>query len=125
MQLNNLRAEHATVRVQIDRTEVRAPFDGIVGLTYISEGAYVTPSTRIASLQNTDSVRVDFTIPERYSANVRMGSQINFEFQGVDYLFTGEVNATVTQFEPRKRTDLVRSVSINTTRLLNTGCFVI
>ena len=123
MQLNNLRAEHATVRVQIDRTEVRAPFDGIVGLTYISEGAYVTPSTRIASLQNTDSVRVDFTIPERYSANVRMGSQINFEVQGVDSLFTGEVIATEPQIDPRTRTVQVRAVAENTNRLLNPGAF--
>src|SRR5690625_1803588 len=123
MQLNNLRAEHATVMVQIDRTEVRAPFDGIVGLTYISEGAYVTPSTRIASLQNTDSVRVDFTIPERYSANVRMGSQINFEVQGVDSLFTGEVIATEPQIDPRTRTVQVRAVAENTNRLLNPGAF--
>ncbi len=123
MQLNNLRAEHATVRVQIDRTEVRAPFDGIVGLTYISEGAYVTPSTRIASLQNTDSDRVDFTIPERYSANVRMGSQINFEVQGVDSLFTGEVIATEPQIDPRTRTVQVRAVAENTNRLLNPGAF--
>jgi len=123
MQLNNLRAEHATVMVQIDRTEVRAPFDGIVGLTYISEGAYVTPSTRIASLQNTDSVRVDFTIPERYSANVRMGNQINFEVQGVDSLFTGEVIATEPQIDPRTRTVQVRAVAENPGRVLNPGAF--
>src|SRR5690625_3472384 len=55
IQLNNLRAEHATVMVQIDRTEVRAPFDGFVGLTYISVWAYVSPTTRFASLQNTYS----------------------------------------------------------------------
>src|SRR5690625_6136919 len=111
MQLNNLRAEHATVRVQIDRTEVRAPFDGIVGLTYISEGAYVTPSTRIASLQNTDSVRLDFTIPERYSANVRMGSQINFEVQRVVSLFTGEVIAPeIGRASGRERVYSSRSV---------------
>src|SRR5690625_8028745 len=109
--------------VQIDRTEVRAPFDGIVGLTYISEGAYVTPSTRIASLQNTDSVRVDFTIPERYSANVRMGNQINFEVQGIDSLFTGEVIATAPQIDPRTRTVQVRAEAENPGRVLNPGAF--
>ena len=123
MQLNNLRAEHATVLVQIDRTEVRAPFDGIVGLTYISEGAYVTPTTQIASLQNTDSVRVDFSIPERYSAHVQIGSNINFEVQGVDSVFTGQVIATEPQIDPRTRTLQVRAVSENGERLLNPGAF--
>lgn len=123
MQLNNLRADHASVLVQIDRTEVRAPFDGIVGLTYISEGAYVSPTTQIASLQNTDSVRVDFSIPERYSANVQIGSNINFEVQGVDSVFTGRVIATEPQIDPRTRTLQVRAVAENNERLLNPGAF--
>jgi membrane fusion protein (multidrug efflux system) len=73
MQLNNVRAEYASVQVQIERTEVRAPFDGVVGLTYIDDGAYVTPSSRIASLQNMSSVRIDFSVRERYSPSIRRG----------------------------------------------------
>jgi membrane fusion protein, multidrug efflux system len=123
MQLNNLRAEFASVEVQIERTEVRAPFDGVVGLTYISDGAYVTPSSRIASLQNMGSVRIDFSVPERYSANIGRGNEIRFTVQGVDSVFTGEVIATEPQIDPRTRTLQVRAVSENGEGLLNPGAF--
>jgi membrane fusion protein, multidrug efflux system len=123
MQLNNVRAEYASVEVQIERTEVRAPFDGIVGLTYISDGAYVTPSSRIASLQNMNSVRIDFSVPERYSANIQTGSEIRFEVQGVDSVFTGEVIAVEPQIDPRTRTLQVRAISDNSQGLLNPGAY--
>jgi membrane fusion protein, multidrug efflux system len=123
MQLNNVQAELASVEVQIDRTEVNAPFDGIVGLTYISDGAYVTPSTRIASLQDMSSMRVDFSIPERYSSSVMAGNTIRFEVQGVDSLFTGQVIAAEPQIDPRTRTIQIRAVTDNSDRLLNPGAF--
>ncbi|MCC5907281.1 MAG: efflux RND transporter periplasmic adaptor subunit [Balneolaceae bacterium] len=123
MQLNNLQAELASVEAQIERTEVRAPFNGIVGLTYISDGAYVTPSTRIASLQDMNSVRIDFSIPERYSASVMSGNEIRFEVQGVDSVFTGEVIASEPQIDPRTRTLQVRALAGNEEGLLNPGSF--
>jgi membrane fusion protein, multidrug efflux system len=123
MQLNNLRAEYAAVQVQIERTEVRAPFEGRVGLNYISTGAYVTPSSQIATLQNMDSVRIDFSVPERYSASVFNGNEIRFYVQGVDSVFTGRVAATEPQIDPRTRTLQVRAVTDNSDGLLNPGSF--
>ncbi|MEX0660213.1 MAG: efflux RND transporter periplasmic adaptor subunit [Balneolaceae bacterium] len=123
MELNNMRAEFASVEAQIDRTEIRAPFDGIVGLTYISDGAFVTSSTQIASLQDMSSVRIDFSVPERYSASIQAGSEIQFEVQGVDSVFVGEVVAKEPQIDPRTRTLQVRAISDNSDRLLNPGAF--
>jgi membrane fusion protein, multidrug efflux system len=123
MSLNNVRAEYATVQAQIERTEVRAPFNGIVGLTYISDGAYVTPSTQIASLQDMSSVRIDFSIPERYSGTVFAGNHIHFEVQGSDSLFAGTVTATEPQIDPRTRTLQVRAISDNSDGILNPGAF--
>jgi len=123
MQLNNLRAEYASVEAQIERTEVRAPFEGVVGLTFISDGAYVTPSTRIASLQDMSSVRIDFSVPERYSAQIGNGNRVDFQVQGVDSVFSGEVIATEPQIDPRTRTLQVRAVSDNSDGLLNPGSF--
>lgn len=123
MQLNNLKAEFATVQAEIERTEVKAPFDGVVGLTYISDGAYVTPTTKIASLQNMDSVRVDFSVPERYSPDVNPGNEIQFSVQGIDSLFTGRVIATEPQIDPRTRTLQVRAISNNEDKLLKPGAF--
>ena len=123
MELNNLQAEFATVEAQIERTEVRAPFDGVVGLTFISDGAYITSSSRIASLQDMSSMRIDFSVPERYSASISTGSEIKFEVQGIDSLFSAEVTATEPQIDPRTRTLQVRAVTGNDDGLLNPGAY--
>ena len=46
---------------QIAKTEIKAPFDGIIGLKSISEGAYVTPNNVIATMQQLSNLRIDFT----------------------------------------------------------------
>jgi membrane fusion protein, multidrug efflux system len=123
MQLNNVRAEYAAVQAQIERTEVRAPFEGTVGLTYISDGAYITPSTQIASLQDMSAMRIDFSIPERYSESISAGNEIRFEVQGSDSVFTGTVIAAEPQIDPRTRTLQVRAETDNSDGILNPGSF--
>jgi membrane fusion protein, multidrug efflux system len=123
MQLNSLRSEYASIEARIERTEIRAPFDGVVGLTFISDGAYVTSSDDIASLQNMSSMRVDFSVPERYASLIDRGSPVEFEVQGVDSLFTAEVVAVEPQIDPRTRTTRVRAVIDNEEGILNPGAY--
>src|SRR6187551_2073995 len=59
-ELNVQGAEIALTDAQIRKTEIRAPFDGIVGLRYVSEGSYVNAATRIATLQRLDRIKLDF-----------------------------------------------------------------
>jgi len=55
-------AEIELMHAQIGKTEIRAPFDGVVGLRFVSEGAFVNASTRIATLQRLDHLKVDFSV---------------------------------------------------------------
>ncbi len=74
-QFNVSKAEVDLVKAQIDKTEIKAPFNGIVGLKNVSEGSYITPSAIIASLQNINPIKIDFSIPEKYSGSVKIGDQ--------------------------------------------------
>lgn len=123
IQLNNLRAEMAAIEAQIERTEVRAPFDGVLGLKYVDEGSYITPSTRIATLRDLGTVYLDFSVPERYSSRIRTGSEVKFTVQGVDSLFTGRVFAVEPGIDPRARTVNIRAVTDNEEGLLRSGAF--
>jgi membrane fusion protein, multidrug efflux system len=123
MQLNNLRAEQASIEVQIERTEVVAPFDGSVGLRYVDEGSYITPATEIATLRDLSSVRVDFSVPERYAGEIETGNEVRFTVQGVDSVFTGEVAALEPGIDPRSRTMNIRAVSDNSDGMLRSGAF--
>lgn len=122
-ELNVLRAEARLIDAQIDRTEIRAPFSGIVGLKYVSEGSYITPATRIASLQEVDPIKIDFSIPERYLTRVAISDRILFSVQGVDSTFTGEVYAIEPRIDTQTRTLQIRALSTNPENLLFPGAF--
>jgi membrane fusion protein (multidrug efflux system) len=59
-ELNVLRAELALAEGRLAKTEIRAPFGGVIGLRDVSLGAYLTPQTRIATLQDVNPVKIDF-----------------------------------------------------------------
>jgi len=122
-EVNVLRAEARLIDAQIDRTEIRAPFSGIVGLKYVSVGSYLTPATRIASLQEVDPIKIDFSIPERYLARVSVGDRILFSVQGIDSTFTGEVYAIEPRIDTQTRTLQIRALSTNPENLLFPGAF--
>ncbi len=96
-QVQSLEADATYTRALLDRTVVRAPFAGTLGLRQVSEGAYVTPATVIATLQRADRVKVDFTLPEPYADRAPVGSLVVVTSgTGGEQRFT----ATVTAREP-------------------------
>ncbi len=122
-EVNVLRAELRLIDAQIEKTEVRAPFSGVIGLKYISNGSYITPTTRIASLQEVDPVKIDFSVPERYIPRVNLNDEINFTVQGVDSSFVGEVYAIEPRVDTQTRTLQIRALSENRGQLLYPGAF--
>jgi len=79
--LNTNTADLKLLEAQLDKTQVIAPFDGVIGLRYISDGAYITPSTTIATLYNISPAKIEFAVPSRYSAQVRPGQKILFTIE--------------------------------------------
>lgn len=75
-QVNTLKADMVYTQAQIDKTTVRAPFSGVLGLRMVSPGSYVTPQTTLATLQQTDKVKIDFTIPEIYAHLIHKGTYV-------------------------------------------------
>ena len=76
-QVNGFKADLLYTQALIDKTVIRAPFSGTVGLRVISPGAYVTPASIITTIQQVDKLKVDLTVPETYSNLLRRGNTIN------------------------------------------------
>lgn len=77
-----LMADIELVKANLAQTELRAPFDGIIGLRMVSEGAYVTSSSSvIAKLTKISPLKIEFSIPESYSSEVREGTPIVFRME--------------------------------------------
>lgn len=123
VRLSELHSAREQLQTQIRRREIRAPFEGVVGLSHVDPGMYLTPGARIATLQALDSVRVDFSLPERYSEQVRQGDLIRFTVQGSDSVFIGEVRAVEPRVDPHTRTLRVRGAASNESGLLRPGAF--
>ncbi|MEX2381629.1 MAG: efflux RND transporter periplasmic adaptor subunit [Opitutales bacterium] len=122
-ELNILRAEIELIEVQIEKTELRAPFEGIIGFRNVSEGSYITPSVAIATLQSVDPVKVDFSVPERYLSQIRTGMKIEFRVTGMEDLFEGEVYAFEPRIDSSTRTLSLRAISPNEDHRLLPGAF--
>jgi len=122
-EVNVLKSEVQLIQAQIDKTEVRAPFDGRVGLKYVSDGSYISPTTRVASLQNINPVKLDFSVPERYVNRVSVGDKISFTVQGTDNTFEGEIYAIEPRIDSQTRTLQLRALSDNDEGLLVPGAF--
>ncbi|GAA4451674.1 efflux RND transporter periplasmic adaptor subunit [Nibrella saemangeumensis] len=121
--LNSILADIENLKAQIAKTVLRAPFNGTIGLRYISNGSYISPSSRIATLTNTNPAKLDFSIPAKYASVVRKGNRIQFTVEGSGDQRTGTVYAVEPKVDPNTRTMLLRAVSPNSDRTLVPGAF--
>lgn len=124
--LGDLNVQKANVdlyKAQIEKTEIRAPFDGVVGLRYVSNGAYVNAATRIATLQRLDKLKIDFAVPEKYSGRLKVGRNIDFTVAGGLRRFQGRIYAIDPRIDTGTRTILLRAVCANSDGSLLPGAF--
>lgn len=105
-----LEAQRNTKAVQISKTEIRAPFAGRVGVRQVSEGAFVTPTTPLITLQDVSQIKVDFPLPERYSGEVKIGQKFTFTVAGNGGIFDGTVAVLEPAIEAATRSLLVRGL---------------
>jgi membrane fusion protein (multidrug efflux system) len=121
--LEQIRAEIAITRIDISKTYVRAPFSGIIGLRNVSNGAYVTPTIVLTSMQDVSKVKVDFAIPEKYIYLFKIGQKIKFKVEGVEGEFEAEIYAYEPKVENNTRSLVLRAVTNNPNRKLLPGTF--
>ena len=112
-ELNQINADIEYINSQIRKTEIHAPFDGIVGIRYISEGAYVTPDTKIANIQNTNPIKIDFSVPQSFFNYIKSGNSISFRLAGKSDLMSATIYAVEPKIDINTRTLQVRAVCPN------------
>jgi membrane fusion protein, multidrug efflux system len=122
-ELQSIQADIQLIEARIAETELRAPFDGIVGLRMISEGAFTTTQTKIVRLIKLSPLKIEFSVPERYAGEITPGFPVNFLVDG----YTEEFKATVYAIEPKiqleTRTIMVRAMYPNKNEELKPGRF--
>ncbi len=122
-QVNTMESEIRILDVQIEKSEVRAPFAGILGLRQVSPGAYVTPQDVLIDLQQTHQVKLDFDVPEKYLPNVKTGQKVTFGIAGSVHTYDAKVYAFSNEISPATRTFKVRAIVENPYGELKPGQF--
>jgi membrane fusion protein (multidrug efflux system) len=123
LQVSNLKADIELIKVDIVKTEIRAPFAGRIGLKNISNGAYITPATLLTTISQVNRLKLEFSVPEKYSEAMRKGRQVSFTIAGTDNKFTASILATESNIEANTRTLKVRAVVAGKLNLLVPGAF--
>lgn len=120
---NVILADINLLKVRIAETEVRAPFDGIIGFRYVSEGTYVTPQVKIAHLVDQSYLKLDFAVSEKYVSEDLMGKKISFETEGYPDEFFATVYAVDYRIDETTRTIGLRARFDNRAGKLVPGMF--
>jgi membrane fusion protein (multidrug efflux system) len=121
--LNSLRADIEVQKVLIRKTEVLAPFDGVIGLRSISIGAEVTPSTLLATIRSEDKLKLDFSVSEKYSSEIKPGMKILFSMSNDEKQYEATVMATEQGIDLLSRNLKVRAIVDNKSDHLLPGAF--
>jgi membrane fusion protein (multidrug efflux system) len=124
---NNIRlldAEKEVIESQLEKTEIRAPFNGRIGLKNISEGAYVAPGTPIVTVVQSNPVKIDFTIPEKYAPSIRIGNVVKFNLDGDPSTYNAKIIALDPKVDENLRTLRLRALAPNPQGRFVPGMFV-
>jgi len=122
--LKESRANLALAQVRLSKTKVQAPFNGILGLRLVSPGDYVQPGQAIVNLEDLDTLKVDFHIPEIYLGQVKTGQMVKLRMDAFpDKVFTGRVYAIDPRLDEATRTILLRARIPNRGGELRPGMF--
>ena len=124
---NTLQVERANValaRARLDKTVIRAPFDGEIGLRTVSVGDYVTAGQDLVTLQALRQLKVDFRIPELYLSQITAGQRLNVAVDALpDRTWTAQVTAISPLVDVSGRALVMRAVVDNADGVLRPGMF--
>lgn len=121
-------ADVEKARIHLARTEIRAPFNGYVGLQKVNEGisigTFVSGREELVRLVQVDELYVDFLIPESVIPYVSMGQEIDFTVEGETLPLTATILAIEPKAESSTHSLKVRAVFVNEKLKLKPGQFV-
>ena len=123
LNVDNLKADIQTTKIQINKTDIRAPYEGEIGLRNVSLGAYISPNDIITTLRQVKQLKLEFSIPEKYAKFISQGYEIKFKVDGGEKTHKAKVMATEGNVEQTTRTLKVRALVEMVDRELVPGLF--
>lgn len=121
----NLRAARANLAQQqalIAKKTIRAPFDGRLGISTVARGQYLNAGDKIVTLQALDPIYVDFSLPQRDLAQVRVGQHVRLS-NDAGASVEGRITAISPLVDAKTRNAQLRASVANPDKALLPGMF--
>ena len=117
-------AEVAIIQTKIDKSQIKAPFDGVLGLRYVNVGDYVSSGTEIVDLASIDQLQIDIRVPEQYLAYITVGAPVHLRLDAqAGQVFMGQVKAISPMIDEQGRSVVLRAYVANSDGQLRPGQF--
>lgn len=122
--LTRARATHQLRSRELQDTEIRAPFAGVLGSRDVSVGQVISPQLDLTYLVKLNPIDIEFRIPERFVSKVRIGQNIVVSARAwPGEQFSGKVHFIASYVDPRTRTVQVKAEILNADSRLKPGMF--
>jgi len=123
----DLKAKQAAVaqqKVNVAKKQLRAPFAGRAGIITVNPGAYLNSGATIVTLQQIDPVFVDFHLPQKSLAELRVGQRVALTLDAYPgKTFEGTLTAINPKIDGDTRNVQVEASVPNHDRILTPGMF--
>ncbi|WP_159590106.1 efflux RND transporter periplasmic adaptor subunit [Chelativorans xinjiangense] len=106
-------AEVEKAQAALDQKQLKAPFAGVAGIPRVVLGQYITPGTTVATLQDIDTMRVDFTVPEQEFGLLKIGQPVRLGSDEQNLSYTGTIRGIDPKIDPSSRLANVRAEVAN------------
>ncbi|HET7117611.1 MAG TPA: efflux RND transporter periplasmic adaptor subunit [Hanamia sp.] len=123
LDVSSIKADMEVLQANIDKTIIRAPFDGKIGFKNISIGAFITPATIITSIKQDSKLKLEFSVPERYTPKIKLGNIIFFTTEASHKKYKAKIFATESGITADNRSLKVHAVVENTDKNITAGSF--
>ncbi len=114
----------AKLQAVVDQKQLRAPFAGTIGIPKIDIGQYLAPGTIVATIQDLQTMRADFSIPEQQLDLLKIGEPVKFGVSSDDMPFKGSITGIEPKVDPTSRLVAVRAEITNPEGKLSPGQFI-
>lgn len=123
LDVSSIKADMEVLKASINKTIIRAPFNGKLGFKNISIGAFITPTTVITTIRQDRKLKLEFSVPEKFTPAVNLGNVINFTTEATNKKYHAKIYATESGITTENRSLKVHAEVENVDENITAGSF--